>query len=164
MTSDYESKDPGVHLQQGYAHTRLDMWIRFGSLHSVCPGDIGYNYRRCFGKESFIPEHPMNSSANDPMDIYMVSLLIPSIINWFLIGLNVYLMNVLHAVWIYFHTLQEHLDQVNKAFRWRQPAIIFVFRSFISQTKHMASENSAWPVSEDSGRENSLHVFKSWKH
>ncbi len=113
---------------------------------------------------TFILEHPMNSSANDPMDIYMVLLLIPSIINWFLIGLNVYLMNVLHAVWIYFHTLQEHLDQVNKAFRWRQPAIIFVFRSFISQTKHMASENSAWPVSDDSGRENSLHVFKSWKH
>ncbi len=52
MTSDYESKDPGVDLQQGYALTRLDMWIRFGSLHSVCPGDIGYNYRRCFGKES----------------------------------------------------------------------------------------------------------------
>lgn len=113
---------------------------------------------------TFILEHPMNSSANDPMDIYMVSLLIPSIINWFLIGLNVYLMNVLHAVWIYFHTLQEHLDQVDKAFRWRQPAIIFVFRSFISQTKHIASKNSAWPVSDDSGRENSLHVFKSWKH
>ncbi len=54
---------------------------------------------------------------------------------FFLIGLNVYLMTVLHAVWI-----QEHLDQVDKAFRWRQPAIIFVFRSFISQTKHMAEE------------------------
>lgn len=86
---------------------------------------------------TFILEHPMNSSA---MDIYMVSLLIPSIINGFLIGLNVYLINVLHAVWIYFHTLQEHLDQVDKAFRWRQPAIIFVFSSFVSQTKHMASK------------------------
>lgn len=127
MTSDYESKGPGVHLQQGYVHTCSGMWIRFGSLHSVCPGDIGYKYRRCFGKEScyFILEPPMSSSA---MDINMVSLLIPSIINGFLIGLNVYLMNVLHAVWIYFHTLQEHLDQVDNAFRWRQSAIIFCFQ------------------------------------
>lgn len=70
-------------------------------------------------------------------------MFIPSIINGFLIGLDVYLMNVLHAVWIYFHTLQEHLDQVDKAFRWRQPAIIFVFRSLISQAKHMASKTGA---------------------
>lgn len=114
--------------------------------------------------DTFILGSPMSSNVNDPVEIYMISLLIPSIINGFLIGVSEYLMNVLHAVWIYFHTLQERLDQVDKAFRLWQLAIIFVFRSFISQTKHMASKNSTWPVSDDSGRENSLHVFKSWKH
>lgn len=47
-----KAKILGCTYSRGYAHTCSDMCIRFGSLHSVCPGDIGYNYRRCFGKES----------------------------------------------------------------------------------------------------------------
>lgn len=166
MTSEYKSTDPEVHLQQGYAmHTRLDLWICFGSLHSDCPEDFGYNYRNCFGDEC-CHVHPCESHEQQRQlfDVYLHGFSAYSIYyQWVLIGLNVYLVNVLHAVWIYFHNLQEQLDQVDKSFRWGQPPIIFVFRAFISKTKHMGSKTATWSVSDESGCENSRHVFKSWK-
>lgn len=107
MTSDFEISDPeaGLHAHARTCGFALDVFIAsvLETLATTTGDALG---RR---PVTFILGSPISSNANDPVDIYMISLLIPSIINGFLIGVSEYLMNVLHAVWIYFRTLQGAL-------------------------------------------------------